>query len=175
MLRQPSQVDAASRSRSSSPARASPRPTTVRLAAIETLFRAIVVSIHVALIASLLWMGGNGAARLVTSPPKGSAAQIVPFAVFITAVALLAAILAIAGLAIWLRTRHRGLLVLAVLSSWLAAGVVLVPFIFMDLADVIAYGAATFGLLILAIDAIAVRLKMSNARKAAESLDRLSA
>jgi hypothetical protein len=147
----------------------------VKLAAIETLFRAIVVSIHAALIASLLWMGGRGAAMLVASPPKGSAAQIVPFAVFITSVAILAAILVIAGLVTWIRSRRRGLLVLADLSSWIATGVVLVPFIFMDIADVIAYGAATFGLLILAIDAIAVRLKARNTRKAAESLERLSA
>jgi hypothetical protein len=141
----------------------------------EMSFRAIVVSIHVALIGSLLWMGWIGVARLVTSPPKGSAAQIVPFAVFITSVALLAAIVVIAGLVIWIRIRRRGLLLLADLSSWIAAGVVLVPFIFMDLADVIAYGAATFGLLILAIDSIAVRLKTRNARKAAPLSDRLSA
>jgi len=160
---------------SSSPTRASRRPTTVRLAAIEMLFRAIVVSIHVALIAALLWMGGVGAVMLVATPPKGAAAQIVPFAVFITAVAMLAAILVIAGLVTWIRTRRRGLLVLADLSSWLAAGVVLLPFIFKDLADVIAYGAATFGLLILAIDAIAARLKRRNARKAAAWSDRSSA
>jgi uncharacterized SAM-binding protein YcdF (DUF218 family) len=147
----------------------------VRLAAIEMLFRAIVVSIHIALIASLLWMGGRGAAMLITSPPKGAAAQALPFAVFITALALLAAILVIAGVVIWLRTRRCRLLVLADLSSWVAAGVFLVPFIFMDFADVIAYGAATFGLLILTIDTIAGRIKMRNARRAAESLDRLSA
>jgi hypothetical protein len=139
----------------------------VKLAAIEMLFRAIVVSIHLALIAPLLWMGGVGAATLVASPPKGPATQIVAYAVFITAVALLAAILVIAGLVTWIRTRRRGLLVLADLSSWLAAGVVLVPFIFKDLADVIAYGAATFGLLVLAVDAIAVRLRTRNFRKTA--------
>jgi hypothetical protein len=86
----------------------------------------------------------------------------------------LAAILVIAGLVIWLRTRRRGFLVLADLSSWLAAGILLVPFIFMDFADAIAYGAATSGLLILTIDAIAGRVKVRNARKAAESMGRLS-
>lgn len=135
------------------------------------MFRALLVSVHIALIAPLVWMGGNGATRLVMSPPAGSAAQILPYAVFITAVALLSAVLVAAGLASWMLTGRRRLLVVADLSSWAATGVVLVPFLFLDFADAFAFGAATVALLALTIYSIILRFKVRRTRRAAESWD----